>query len=125
MYTNFRLTLTATCLLSVAALLTGQPAQAESLRLGAIMTNPDGVRFQVLRFDDLNPGSASGSQRLYRRIQRSADLVCQSTRVTRPVFRAAIERCRRDAVARAVAEIGSVALTAHHRAHLLRRTARG
>jgi UrcA family protein len=125
MYKNFRFTATAACLLSVAALLTGKSTHAEPLRLSAIMTNPDGVRFQVLRFGDLNPASASGNERLYRRIQRSADLVCQSTRVTRPVFRAAIERCRRDAIARAVAEIGSEALTAHHRAHLQRRAARG
>ena len=125
MYTNFRFTAAAACLLSVAALLSARPAHAEPLRLGAIMTNPDGVRFQVMRFGDLNPASASGSERLYRRINRSAELVCQSTPVTRPVFRAAVERCRRDAVARAVAEIGSDALTAHHRMHLLRRMPRG
>ncbi len=125
MFTNSRFAATAACLMAIVALLPPTPARAEPLRLSAIMTNPDGVRFQVMRFGDLNLASAAGSERLYQRINRSAELVCQSTPVTRPVFRAAIETCRRNAVARAVAAIGSEALTAHHRAHQLRRSPRG
>lgn len=123
MFTNLPSRIVAFSLLSIV-MLPGTAAMSEPLRLSAVMTNPDGVRFQVLRFSDLNPASPAGTEALYRRIKRSAELVCQVSPVTRPVFRADIERCRRSAVARAIAEIGSDALNARHRMQP-RRASRG
>ena len=112
-------------LLSSCVLLSKPATGSEALRLSAVMTGPDGLRYQVLRYSDLNLATQAGSEALYQRITRSAGLVCQATPVTRPVFRADVERCRQNAVALAVAAIGADGLNAVHATHAARRAQRG
>lgn len=122
---TFRLVVTLLVLLSSSVLLSTPPARSEPLRLGAIMTDPSGVRFQVLRYGVLNLATQAGSEALYRRINRSAGIVCKATPITRPVFRADTERCRQNAISLAVAAIGSERLIAVHAAHSTRHGQRG
>jgi|JI7StandDraft_1071085.scaffolds.fasta_scaffold292537_2 UrcA family protein len=120
-----RFIITALLLLSSGVLLSTPPARSESLRLSAILSTPEGLRYQVLRYGDIDLATQAGSEALYRRINRSATTVCQTTPVTRPVFRADIERCRQNAISIAVAAIGTERLVAIHAAHSARRMRRG
>lgn len=121
----FSFMICACLLLSSSVLLSMPVAGAEPLRLSAVMTGPGGLRYQVLRYGDLNLATRAGSEALYGRIKRSAALVCQATPVTRPVFRADIARCEQHAISLAVAAIGAEGVMAVHASHSARREQRG
>ena len=67
-----RFIITALLLLSSGVLLSTPPARSESLRLSAILSTPEGLRYQVLRYGDIDLATQAGSEALYRRINRSA-----------------------------------------------------
>lgn len=93
--------------LAVAAtfLLTVAPARAEA---------SPAVQQVVVRYADLDLGTAQGAGVLYRRIVAAARKVCRDdgSRDLREAAR--MRACRREAVARAVAATGSARLAAVH-----------
>jgi len=98
---------------------------AAPLTRSAVYTTDTGVRYQMVRFSDLNLSSAEGNQRLYRRLLAAAESVCEQHAPMRPTFRADVAQCRKAAVSRAVMAIGRASLTAVHVTESARRRARG
>ncbi len=100
-------------------------ATAAPLTRSGVLTTQDGVRYQVVRYGDLNLAHADGNQALYRRIVKSAERVCERHTPMRPTFRADVAACRAAAVSRAVQEIGQSKLTSIHLAATSARRGRG
>lgn len=107
-----------------AALLTATATAAPLTRSG-VLTAPDGVRYQVVRYGDLNLASLNGNQALYRRIVNSAQRVCEQRTPMRPTFKADVAKCRDAAVTRAVDSINLETLKAVHHAAQTQRHGRG
>ena len=107
-----------------AALLTATATAAPLTRSG-VLTASDGVRYQIVRYGDLNLASLDGNQMLYRRIVKSAELVCARNTPVRPTFQADVIACRDAAVERAVQSIGHARLTSVHLAAAAQRRGRG
>jgi UrcA family protein len=73
----------------------------------------DPVPSAVVKYGDLNIASPVGAQALLKRIDVAADIACgRSPDIRRLDQLARFEACRRTAVARAVAAVGSPTLTA-------------
>jgi UrcA family protein len=69
---------------------------------------------RVVRYGDLDLSRDSGVATLYSRINSAARAVCEPLDVMMPkVLRERFD-CRQDAVARAVADVNSPALTSYH-----------
>jgi UrcA family protein len=79
--------------------------------VGLAAAAPENVRHQVVRFTDLDVTRPAGAQKLYSRIKRAAHEVCQVD------GRGGYDRgCAEDAIARAVAKVGSPLLSVRHEA---------
>ena len=77
---------------------------------GFAATPTDDVRRQVVKFADLDLTRPAGAQELYHRIQYAARNVC-------PIYGRFSDRdCIREAIARAVADVGAPQLTTRHQA---------
>lgn len=98
---------------------------AAPLTRSAVYMTDEGTRYQMVRFSDLNLASDEGNQRLYRRLARAADAVCEQNSPMRPTFKSDVARCRKAALARAVMAIGRASLTALHVSESTRRRAGG
>ncbi len=70
----------------------------------------------VVRYHDLNLGTAAGTQVLYSRIVHAAVKVCPADSVRDPQVAAMVQMCRDQAIARAVYVIHSPQLAALHAA---------
>jgi UrcA family protein len=70
----------------------------------------DDLRHQVVRFADLDLARPAGAQELYYRIQYAAHNVCQT------YDRRTDRDCVKQAIARAVAEVGAPLLTTRYQA---------
>ena len=67
-----------------------------------------------VHFADLNLNSASGTEFLYRRIHRGAEIVCRSLEGREMSKQALHERCEQEAIGRAVTEVDRPLLTAYY-----------
>jgi UrcA family protein len=65
-------------------------------------------------FGDLNLDSAAGTEFLYRRIRWGAQIVCRNLEGREISKQALHERCEKEAIGRAVAEVGHPRLTAYY-----------
>jgi UrcA family protein len=74
----------------------------------------DDVRHQVVAFADLDLTRPAGAQELYHRLQYAARNVCQT------YDRRGDRDCIRQAIARAVADVGAPLLTTRHQASTAR-----
>jgi UrcA family protein len=75
----------------------------------------DGVRQQLVKYEDLNLSTQRGVQTLYRRIARAAENVCGVEEMPRPIGQKMSERrCHQEAVQAAVAKVNRPELSAHH-----------
>ena len=72
------------------------------------------VRTETVRFADLNLARPAGADELYRRIQQAARDVCEPNGSAG--YPSGYQKCRSNAIARAVADVGAPLLTEHHRA---------
>jgi len=79
--------------------------------VGLAAAAPEDLRHQVVRFADLDLTRPAAAQELYRRIKRAAREVCA---VYGPG--GYVRGCADDAIARAVAKVGSPLLRARHEA---------
>ncbi len=62
----------ALCLLAAGVVVTSPAALASQSQRNAVMTSPDGLRYQIVEFGDLRLGTAAGTQALHARIRRAA-----------------------------------------------------
>jgi UrcA family protein len=92
----------ATSLIGALALYAVAPA-------GLAAAPPDDVRRQVVRFADLDLTRPAGAQELYHRIQYAARDVCETSDRLGPD-----RRCIEQAIARAIAEVGTPLLRTRH-----------
>lgn len=67
-----------------------------------------------VRFGDLNLDSAAGTEFLYRRIRWGAGIVCRGFEGREISQQTAHNRCEREAIERAVTEVGHPRLTAYY-----------
>jgi UrcA family protein len=67
-----------------------------------------------VHFADLNLDSAAGTEFLYRRIRWGAGIVCRGFEGREISQQAAHERCEKEAIERAVTEVGHPRLTAYY-----------
>jgi len=77
---------------------------------GFAATPTDDVRRQVVKFADLDLTRPAGAQELYYRIQYAARNVCQTYN------RLSNRDCFKQAIARAVVDVGAPQLTTRHQA---------
>jgi UrcA family protein len=92
------------CLAAAATLPSAAPVRAQT---------SDTVPSVTVRYGDLDIGSPAGARVLLTRIQAAADTACGRAPDIRRLDRwAYFEACRRSAVTRAVAQVGSPMLTA-------------
>ncbi len=104
--------------LAVSAALTCLAAAAEpsTVQVQGVAPTPSGsyqTLGQIVRFNDLDPTNASGASKLLERINAAAGQVCSGmvgSNTSRNLAER-VERCRKDAVRKAVAKVGSPALT--------------
>jgi len=96
----------ALCLLAAGVVVTSPAALASQSQRNAVMTSPDGLRYQIVEFGDLRLGTAAGTQALHARIRRVARRVCGDSDPRLPLRQMADRRCERAAVANAMAAIG-------------------
>lgn len=88
--------LAAAGFLSASSLAAAKPANAD-----------DGVPRAVVRYGDLNLNTEEGAVRLYWRIAKAAEQVCPYSDGRNLSARVISERCIKEAIARAVAEVNS------------------
>jgi UrcA family protein len=69
--------------------------------------------YQV-NFGDLNLNSAAGTELIYRRIRWGAGIVCRHLEGREIAKQAAHQRCEKEAIGRAVAQVGHPRLTAYY-----------
>jgi UrcA family protein len=74
----------------------------------------------TVRYDDLNLATAAGANTLYHRISSAARAVCRDEYTRDLGILAAIERCRANAIAKAVREVNNPQLALVHAAHVSR-----
>lgn len=74
---------------------------------------PASPTYQV-NFGDLNLNSAAGAEFLYRRIRWGAEIVCRNLDGREISKQASHERCEKEAIERAVTEVGHPRLTAYY-----------
>jgi UrcA family protein len=77
-----------------------------------VQLTSDGVRTTTIYFGDLNLQSDSGNAALFGRLRQAAERVCGQADVRDLTARTAVRECKREAVARAVEQVGSVRLAA-------------
>jgi UrcA family protein len=102
----------------VAAVLVGAFVNSPVLAAKASTAVQDDVAQRIVRYDDLDLHGSAGTNVLYRRIEFAAKSVCKefdSRGVRRQVL---FKQCVADAIARAVATIDVVELSALHLAKL-------
>jgi UrcA family protein len=83
---------------------------------GRVLANGDGVRTVAIRFEDLNLQTDAGNARLLSRLHQAAEKVCGDEDTRLLSVRSAVRECKREAIARAVEQVGSVRLAALHKA---------
>jgi len=72
----------------------------------------------TVRYDDLNLASTAGVDALYRRISSAASAVCRDEHTRDLTLQAAVEHCRANAIAQAVAEVKNPQLAVVHATHV-------
>jgi UrcA family protein len=82
--------------------------------LAASTANSDEVPARVVRYDDLDLNRNAGAATLYARISIAARAVCEPSDVITVKTLRERAGCRQDAVARAIAEVNSPALTRYY-----------
>ncbi|MGH8202776.1 MAG: UrcA family protein [Steroidobacteraceae bacterium] len=100
--------LTAT--LTVLGVLTAATALV-SPAIGANEPSADGMQTNVY-YTQVDLATAQGTRALYRRLERAAEEVCPVSSSLLPGAAAASQECQRQAIARAIGEIGSSRLAA-------------
>jgi UrcA family protein len=79
---------------------------------GRVLLTSDGVRTVAVHYGDLNLQSDAGNAALFGRLRQAAERVCGTDDSRNLSVRNAVRECKRDAVARAVEQVGSVRLAA-------------
>lgn len=99
--------------LPVACMLFGVLAHAYGAHAAAVEYRDD-PEMRVVKFGDLDLGRDAGVARLYSRISSAARAVCEPVEETYiKLLRARID-CSQDAIARAVGDVNSPALTSYY-----------
>jgi UrcA family protein len=109
------------CLAAAAAFVmtasAAQPRTTEQPRIAFAQGSPDSAPAARVRYDDLDLSTDQGTQTLYQRISKAAKMVCPSTNSRELAAVAAEQRCRAQAVARAVQDVNSPRLALVHATH--------
>jgi UrcA family protein len=79
---------------------------------GRVQLTSDGVRTVAIHYGDLNLQTDAGNAALFGRLRQAAEQVCGPDDARNLSMRSIVRECKREAIARAVEQVGSVRLAA-------------